>query len=309
MFDRIAITALAAISLGAASPPPEHGGWIDNTPETLAALAKSCKGKDGWADPAPPSHIYGNTWYVGTCGITVLLVNTKAGNILIDGGVPEAAPLVAASLAKAGFSMRDVRWIVHSHEHFDHVGDFAELKRMSGAKLAALAPAAAVLRSGKPDPADPQYGSLITKPMAPVTVDRVLRSGDTISLGGTLLTARATLVHSPGSTSWTWQSCEFRVCRTMTYADSSSTISADGYRFTDHPKRIAAVRRGLEVMSALPCGILMTPHPSASGMFERMATGQLFDPQACGAYAKSAAARFADRLATETGTAAPKPVQ
>lgn len=300
MFARAALAALAALTLGATRPIGPVADAAQRFP--ASALAAACKGKDGWTDPAPPAHVFGNTWYVGTCGITVLLVTTPSGHVLIDGGMPDAAPLVAASIARLGFSIRDVRWIIHGHEHFDHVGNLAELKRLSGAKVAALAPAAAVLSSGRPAPDDPQFELLAARPMTPVAVDRVLRSGDTLSLGGTVLTAHATSAHSPGSTSWTWKACEHRVCRTMTYADSTSTISAESYRFLDHPQRIAAVRSGLAGVGTLPCGILMTPHPSASDLFGRFASGKLNDVRACNAYARAAVIRFEQRLAAERTT-------
>ncbi|MFD2401954.1 MBL fold metallo-hydrolase [Novosphingobium soli] len=90
----------------------------------------------------------------------------------------------------------------------------------------------------------------------------------------------------------------------VAYADSASTISSDGYRFTDHPERIAAVRQGLPVMAALPCDILLTPHSSASAMMERFAGRQpLVDAKACGAYAEAAQERFAARLAQEAAEA------
>lgn len=286
----LALTLLAGVAAAPAAPSAPRG-------VTPAVLAETCAGRDGWADPAPAAHIFGNTWYVGTCGITALLVTSAKGHVLIDTGLGEAASAVAANIERLGFRLKDVRWIVSSHEHFDHAEGHGELKRLTGARIAALPAAAAVLASGKPDPADPQAAHL--KDMAPVRVDRVLRDGEVLAIGPLRLTAHATPAHSPGSTSWSWKSCEGRVCRTMTYADSATTISADGYRFTDHPERIAEVRRALAAIAALPCGILMTPHPSASNMFERFGTGQLEDAGACKAYAIAAEARFEARLAAE----------
>ncbi|MBS0483160.1 MAG: subclass B3 metallo-beta-lactamase [Proteobacteria bacterium] len=302
MFARIAIAALALTSLAAAPvglPTAEA-----NAGYTPPALASACQGKDGWADPAPPAHIYGNTWYVGTCGITALLVTTAQGHVLIDAGVPEAAPLVAANIEKLGFSLRDVRWIVGSHEHFDHAGGIPELKRRTGARLAGIAPWAKVIASGQPDKRDPQYALLIQHPIERTAIDRIIPSGGKLALGDVTLTATATPAHSPGSTSWTWQACEAAGCRTITYADSISTISTDGYLFSKHRDRVAAVRTGLDRVARLDCGILITPHPSASDLFERMTTGLKAQPSACAAYAKAAGVRFTTRLAAEQVTTA-----
>lgn len=265
----------------------------------LPTLADACKGRDGWADPAPPARIADNTWYVGTCGISAILVTSEDGHVLIDGGPEEAAPLVLDNIARAGFSAKDVRWILSSHEHFDHVGALAALQQATGARIAALSAAAHVLRSGKPSLDDPQGAEL--KGQLPVPVARVLADGDSIILGRLTLTAHATPAHSPGSTSWTWQTCDAAfACRMIAYADSATTISADDYRFTDHPDRVAQADRGIAAIAALPCDILVTPHPSASGLFERLAgKAPLVDPQACIAYAARASRAFVARMARE----------
>lgn len=265
---------------------------------TPAALADACEGRSGWSDPAPPAHLYGNSWLVGTCGITAVLVTSDKGHMLIDGGPPEAAPLIAANIARLGYRIGDVRRILSSHEHFDHAGGIAELQRLSGAKVAALAASAPVFTTGKPAADDPQLGEL--PDMAPINVERVLHDGEQVTLGPLVMKAHATPAHSPGSTSWTWTSCDGTDCRIITYADSISTISAVGYRFSDHPGRIEAVNTGLRRVAGLPCGILITPHPSASDMFGRFASGAaLDDPAACKTYAAKGAARFAERLAGE----------
>ncbi len=267
-------------------------------------LAKACAGREGWSDPAPPAHVYGNVWYVGTCGITAVLITSDQGHVLIDGGPAEAAPLVAANIEKLGFKLSDVEWIVSSHEHDDHVGALAELKRRTGAKVAALDAAAPALAAGKPRAEDPQ--SAIANPFPPIAVDRVMRSGERLMLGPLELTVHATPAHSPGSASWTWRSCVKAECRTMTYADSATLISADGYSYVAHPERVAAARVGLERIKALPCGILMTPHPGASDLFARMAgRAPLEDPRACRTYGEAAEARFEARLTAEEAAADP----
>lgn len=291
-------SALAAATLPFTSHADPAANDADLSP---AALARACEGKDGWAEPAPPAHIYGNTWFVGTCGITAVLVTGKEGHVLVDGGVAKAAPLVLANIRRAGFEPKDVRWIVATHEHYDHVGALAALKAASGAKVAALPAQKAVLESGRAPAEDPQAASL--EPIAPLKVERVLKDGDSVVLPGIALTAHATPVHAPGSTSWTWQACDTRfTCRMIAYADSSSTISADGYRFSDHPERVGAIRQGLPVMAALPCDILLTPHPRQSAMMERFAGKvPLVNTDACRVYVTAAEGRLAQRLRDEQG--------
>jgi metallo-beta-lactamase class B len=266
---------------------------------TAAALASACEGRDGWSDPAPPARIHGNTYYVGTCGISAILIAGTRGHILIDGATAEAAPRIAANIARLGFRVRDVRIILSSHEHGDHAGGLAALQRLSGATIAARAAAVPALSSGRSQAEDPQYGSL--EPLSPVRVGRTLRDGEVVRLGNLRLTAHATPGHSPGSTSWTWRSCQARTCVRVLYADSVSAVSADGYRFSDHPNYVADFRRSLALVASLPCDLILTPHPGASQTFERFAQGRPADPAACRGYAAQGAARLDERLRREAG--------
>ena len=272
--------------------------------ERMAAASKdilgACGERDGWADPAPPAHIHGRTWYVGTCGITVLLVETSAGLVLIDTGPADAAPHVLANVRALGFDPRQIKWVLMTHEHFDHVGGMAKVLEETGARLATGAGAADVMRTGQPAADDPQAGWLAKEPMVPVTVSRVLGHRGKLRSGDTVFTMHTNPTHSPGSTSWTWRSCEGSACQTIAYADSNSTISTDDYHFSDHPERVEAAREGLRVIEALPCDLMLTPHPGQSALLERLSgTEPLTAPRACIAYSASGSMRLASRLAKE----------
>jgi metallo-beta-lactamase class B len=268
------------------------------------ALAAACKGRDGWADPAPPAHIFGNTWYVGTCGITVLLITSPKGHVLIDSGPVEAAPYVLANVRKLGFRPRDVKLIVGSHEHFDHMGGLAALKAATGAEIRVRAPARTSIETGRTDPADPQAG--IIDDMKPVAVGRVVADGETIGIMAGRLVAVATPGHTSGGTSWSWTACEKGRCLNMAYVDSLSAISRDGYRFTDHPERVAPYRTTLAAVAAMKCDVLITPHPGLSDLFTRLAGGaSLVDPTGCKRLVESATASLDRRLAGEKAAPAP----
>lgn len=289
-----------AILLASQSPLTAQPAASPITPAALDLLTE-CKGREGWSDPAPPARIFGNSWYVGTCGVGAVLVTSDKGHILIDGGPATAAPLIAENIQKLGFNLSDVRWIVSSHEHHDHVGGLAELKRLTGAKVAALNAAAQVLTTGKPSREDPQFGQVDV--FTPFGVDRILRDGDNVEVGPLRLTVHATPAHTPGSASWTWTSCDGANCHTIAYADSATLISDESYQFSAHPDRIKQARKGLGGMAALPCDIIVTPHPGASNLFARLA-GQapLVDPEACKRHAKRGEQQFDERLARETGS-------
>jgi metallo-beta-lactamase class B len=260
--------------------------------------AAACGDSTDWDRPAPPVRIHANTYLVGTCGISSILVTGTDGHVLIDGGTEKGADLIAANIRALGFKLSDIKFLLHSHEHFDHVGGIARLQQLTGATLVASAAAAKVLDSGVPGIDDPQAG--MHNPFPAAQVGRVIRDGETVRFGNLMLTAMATPGHTPGALSWSWESCDGGVCRTMVYADSLSPVSRDDYRFTSHPAYLAAYRASIARVGAMRCEILLTPHPSASAMKERMTGKQpLFDTSGCKAYAASLTERLGARLAKE----------
>jgi metallo-beta-lactamase class B len=260
--------------------------------------AKACGDSTDWDQPAPPVRIHGNTYLVGTCGISSILIVGDEGNVLIDGGTEKGAEVIAANIRSLGFKLKDIRYLLMSHEHFDHVGGIARLQQLTGATLVTSAPAEQVLNTGVPGTDDPQGG--MHKPFRAANVGRVIGDGGDVRLGNIRLFAMTTPGHTPGALSWRWESCDGGVCRTIVYADSLSPISRDDYKFSDHPAYLAAYRDSIAKIAASRCEILLTPHPSASDMKERM-TGKekLFDPEGCKAYAASLSKRLDDRLAKE----------
>lgn len=262
------------------------------------AFAAACTQWDDWDKPAPPVRIHGNTYLVGTCGISAILITGSDGHVLIDAGTEAGADLIARNIQRLGFRLQDVKLLLHSHEHFDHVGGTARLQQLTGAQLVASQNAAAVFATGVPGPGDPQAG--MHEPFPSARVDGVVADGEVVRLGELALTAIQTKGHTHGALSWQWVSCDGGACRTIVYADSLSPVSRDDYRFIDHPGALEAFRNSIERVGALDCDILLTPHPSASRMVDRLAgRAPLFDAQACRAYSASLAGRLDERLAKE----------
>lgn len=260
-----------------------------------------------WNAPQQPFRIYGNTWYVGPHGLSSILLDTGQGLALFDGDLPESAPLIEAHIRALGFRVREVKWILNSHAHGDHAGGIAALQAASGARVLASAAGARELELGGAYRADPQYGS--APQYTPVKNVRVVRDGETLQLGHMAVTAHYTPGHTPGSTSWTWTSCEGRRCLHVAYADSLSALAAPDYRFVDHPAYVAGFRKAIVTVAALPCDVLLTPHPDASGFWEKVARRKsptdatpLINPQACRNYAAEAAKNLDAQLAKERAT-------
>ncbi|HEY8539460.1 MAG TPA: metallo-beta-lactamase [Steroidobacteraceae bacterium] len=114
-----------------------------------AAEAIECAQCEAWNKDQAPFRIFGNTYYVGTHGLSAVLVTSPDGHVLIDGALPQSAPLIAQHVEQLGFRLSDVKVILNSHVHFDHAGGIAELQRLSGAKVIASERAASVLRTGQ----------------------------------------------------------------------------------------------------------------------------------------------------------------
>jgi metallo-beta-lactamase class B len=230
--------------------PPQIEKPIAPIEITGPRFAAQCKDWDDYEKPGPAVRIFGNTYLVGTCGITSLLITDKAGDILIDGGTEKDADIIADNIRSLGFRLTDVKYLLHGHEHYDHIGGIDD--------------------------------------------------GEQVRLGNTVLTAIATPGHTPGALSWRWGSCDGGKCRQIIYADSLTPKTNDKYRFSDHPAYLAAYRASIAKVAALDCDILLTPHPSASHMVDRIAgRAPLEDRNACRVYAADLTKQLDDRIAKE----------
>lgn len=272
--------------------------------EAGPAWADACKGNNGWDTPGPPVRIHGNTYYVGTCGISAILITGDEGHILIDSGTEKGADTVIANIRALGFRPRDVKILLHSHEHIDHVGGMSVLQQATGAQLYASPIAAKVFATGAPTADDPQAG--LMPPFRAARVDKSVKDGEHIRLGNITLVAMTTPGHTVGALSWRWVSCDGGVCPTIVYADSLNPISRDDYKFSDHPDLVAAFREGIAKIATSDCDILITGHPTGSDMPTRFeGLRPLRDSEACKVYAESKSRALDERLEKETSSAEP----
>ena len=265
----------------------------------------------GWNRPQAPFRLHGESWYVGTAGLSAVLVSTPEGLVLIDGALPQSAPLIARNIESLGFRLDQLRYLLNSHAHYDHAGGLAALQRLSGAPVLATADGAVALRLGNAPPDDPQHGfGTEANAFPPVADVRELADGGGFTLGGVRFTMHATPGHTPGGSTWTWRSCEGADCRDLVYADSLTAVAAPGFRYGDDPDRVAAFRASIRRVGALPCDLLVTAHPDASGLLAKLAEREadparnaLLDPQACRRYAEGGEARLERRLSEENAGA------
>ena len=289
-----------------------------------AHAATDCGHCAEWNVSQKPFRVYGNTYYVGVHGLSSILITSPQGHILIDGDLAESAPKIAANIQALGFRVKDVKLILNSHVHFDHASGLAQLQKLSGAPVAASPPAARALKAGHSGPDDPQYGTLPS--ITPIAKIKVIKDGETVHVGPLALTAHFTPGHTPGGTSWTWQSCDRGAsegtpgggdqdrCLNIAYVDSLRAVSAPSFHFSHnpaYPNIRADFEKSFATVAALPCDILLTPHPEASDLWDRLAkrdrgdANAFVDPGMCKQLAQSAKAGFDKRMADEAAGQTP----
>jgi len=263
-----------------------------------AAAQPDCPICVAWNAPQAPFRIYGNTYYVGVHGLSSLLIDTGKGLVLIDGGLPQSPPQIEANIKALGFKTEDIKLILNSHPHFDHAGGLRALQQLTHAPVLAGAWSAKVLSAGGVGRDDPQYGvPLLIEAVANV---RTVKDGQTVRQGPVTFTAHDTPGHTPGGVTWTWRSCENTRCLDMVYADSLNPASAPDYRFSAHPEVLADFEKSFRMVAALPCGILLTPHPDVSDMLGKWQRHESFaDARACRAFADTARSDLSARLEKE----------
>lgn len=265
--------------------------------------AFECSNCERWNGPQEPFRLYGNTWYVGTAGLSSILIETGGGLILVDGALPQSAALIEANIRSVGFDPLQISAIMVSHPHYDHTGGVAALQRFTGATVYTSVEGAKALRSGKLQSDDPQYGfGPENTSFAAINNVVVLADRESVTIDGVDVTAVYTPGHTPGSVSWIWESCALGTCYDVVYADSLTAVSAEGYRFSSGPAANQIIESA-GAISELDCDILLSPHPFFFGMQDKLEKRDEGNPfvnnVACMIYAESALDWLQQRLDSE----------
>jgi metallo-beta-lactamase class B len=280
------ILAVACLFFAASFAHAFEGSGASSAPrgaEPALPQLGSYQVDEAWRQPVSPFQLGDHTWYIGTAGLSALLIKTSAGAVLIDGGMPQATDMLLARMKQLGIAPGELKFILHSHAHADHSGPLAAVKRATGAQVVSNAESAALFARGGSN--DIHFGDAIQFP--PVAVDRLIMDGETVELGGQHFVAHFTPGHTPGSISWTWTDTRNGKPLRIAYADS---LSAPDYRLIDNPR----YRHSFDVVRNLPCDLLITPHPGGSGWSP--ATGRQTTVVTCREYADKAAANFDAQL-------------
>lgn len=208
------------------------------------------------SEPVEPFRVLGNIYFVGASNIGSYLITSSDGHFLIDTGVAGMAPQIRHSVEALGFDMRDIRVLLSSHAHFDHVQGHAIVQRMSGAQVMALEGDADALEAGH------DLSPLAFEGWEPVAVDRRLQDGDQISLGGVTLTPTWAPGHTQGCTTWS-----------LDTEDSGERVNVaifgcngpnEGVQLVNNPRFPQLVEQslqGFDNLAKLQPDIYLTGHP------------------------------------------------
>ena len=256
------------------------------------------------ADEAfPPHNVIGNVHYVGSKDLASYLITTPAGHLLINSGFEETVPLIRDAVESLGFKMKDVKYLLASHAHSDHVAGHAAAKELTGAKVLVMRGDAEVIASG----GQGQY--LYQDSRWPACkVDRVLDDGDEVKLGGTTLVARLTPGHTRGCTTWTWQVKEGD--KTYDVVVIGSPNVNPGYKLVgnkDYPGIAEDFAKTFKLLKSFPCDIFLGAHGEYYGMlakWERLKDKEnpFIDPQGYKDYVELKEKAFQKTLAEQKGT-------
>jgi metallo-beta-lactamase class B len=229
-----------------------------------------------YSAPAEPFRIVGNIHYVGGVNIASYLITTPQGHILLDTGMNEMHDVIKNNVEKLGFKTSDIKIMLSSHAHFDHIEGHALMQRLTKAQVMAMEGDAEALESGKDNSALGAIG------WEPVTVSRVLKHGDTVSLGGTTLRALRTAGHTQGAT--TWFTTVDEKGRQYRVAFLGGTTPNGGVPLFNNPRHknvIADTERTFKVLkSEQPPDIYLQGHPQAAfaGKVDRIKAGEMPHP-------------------------------
>jgi metallo-beta-lactamase class B len=246
------IVAQAPAAQSVYKGPPNHPSvMVYGQTYTPAAILNRNMGTD--ADQTtqfPPHNIIANIYYVGTRNLSSFLIVTPEGNILIDTTYERNIPVILKSVEQLGFKFSDIKIILGNHAHSDHMEGDALAKQLTGAKVEIMAEdvpmAKKLMPGGKEHP-----------------VDVVLHDLDTVSLGGTVLTAHLVAGHTPGCTTYT--------TTVMDHGKALNVVFGCSLRAGNFisPEVSAEFQRTFPVARSLPCDVPLGDHPAEIGMLEK----------------------------------------
>ena len=253
----VAVAALLALQ---SASPSDVAVTINSKTWTQRSLfERNIGGRDDMTSPFPPHHVIGNIYYVGTQSLTSYLITTPNGHILVNTTFERNIPAIQKSVEQLGFRFSDIKVVLGSHAHGDHMEADALVKQLTGAQVVAMAEDVPALEAMKPGG-------------KPHPIDRVIHDGDTVTLGGTTLTAHLTPGHTRGCTTWTLKAQENG--RSYDVVIIGSLGVNPGFKLVDNPevpRQADEYRQAFKVSRALACDVPLASHGAMYNLSDKYA--------------------------------------
>ncbi|MDB6053263.1 MAG: Metallo-beta-lactamase precursor [Verrucomicrobiales bacterium] len=271
-----------------------------NDPFITPSLQKAFQ---AWNRPMKPFAVVSNIYYVGAVGVSSFLITTPKGHILLDTGFDSTVPIIRENMRQLGLKVEDIKILLSSHAHIDHVGGHAGMKKLTKAKIMMSRADAELFESGGMK----DYFNVGSYPTA--RVDRILQDGDTVELGGTKLVCHLTPGHTKGCTTWTMETMtEGKVQHVLFYGSTTVPSGAPLVNNSKYPNIAEDYLASFEKLKKLPCDIFLAPHASFFGLAEKAARVEkgekpnpFIDPAEYGEMLRKAEKSFREQLAAGKG--------
>lgn len=277
----------------------------------FSLMAAPALAQNEYLVPFPAHKVIGNIYYVGSKGQANYLITTPQGNILLNSGLQANVPMIKDSIQKLGFKYSDTKVLLISHAHFDHNAGSAQIVKETGASYDVMDSDVGVVESG--GKTDFAYGDKGPDMLYPaVKVGRVLRDGDTVSLGGTVLTAHKTPGHTRGCTTWSMKVQDGGKSLNVVFVGSPN--ANPGYVLVGNKKYPGIVQdyeKTFQVLKSLPVDVFLGAHGDYYGMpakYEKLKAGganPFIDPAGYKAYIANREAAYRKELARQQAAAKP----
>ena len=252
LFAQLIVFGSSATIILAQGNMPDHPSIAveGHTYTPLSIVTRNMGTKEDQEAQFPPHRMIGNVYYVGTRTLSSFLIVTPQGNILMDSTYERNVLTIKKSVEQLGFKFSDIKILLGNHAHGDHMeGDFM-VKELSGAQVIAMAEDVPALQAMKPGGKEHP-------------IDKVIHDGDSVTLGGTTLTAHLTAGHTRGATTWTMKTEEGGKSYDVVFFSSLRSPSMIT------PPVANEFTRSFKVVHSLPCDVPLGDHPAEFSMLEK----------------------------------------
>ena len=230
------------------------------------------------SEPMDPVHIIGGIYYIGSTTVSSFVINTGEGLVLVDAGTPMMFDAIKHNIESLGFQLSDIKYIISSHAHWDHVGGLANMQKQTAAKVVALGLDAESSASGK----DTSAVSFLGLNWDPVPIDRVIKDRDSFTLGDVTIHAYDTPGHTKGCTTWTTTIREGEKDYKVAFLGGTSVNA--GVKLLNNPlyPNIAEdYKKTFAVLASLSPDVYLAQHPfffNLSGKLEQRKANPAVNP-------------------------------